>query len=104
MSCLYGTFQRLGDISNQILTVMLFFVMQNQENSKVDVISALCIDNNNKEVMSLFTSLFPGKTITELLDSQLGKMVGLALASVIGEVTGEPQGMLCMRCSFGAVA
>lgn len=69
--------------------------MQNRENAKIDVLSALYINNSNKEVMSLFTRLFPSKTIAGVLGSQLGNMVGIALTAIIEEATEEVRGMFC---------
>ena len=69
------------------------FIVQNRENAKIDVLSALYINNKNKEVMSLFTRLFPSKTVAEALSSQLGELVGMALTTIIEEATGEVRGM-----------
>ena len=57
--------------------------------TQVDVLSCLHLDGKNKDVMSLFTRLFPTKTTTEVLTSQFGEMVGMALTAVIGEISAE---------------
>ena len=67
-------------------------LFQNQETAQIDVLSALHIDISNKEVISLFTRLFPGKTTTEALGTQLGEMVGMALTSVISEIAEDTPG------------
>ena len=40
----------------------------------------------------MFSRLFPGKTTTEALGSQLGEMVGMALTSVISDIVEETPG------------
>ena len=67
-------------------TIGLNSLFQTHENAQIDVLSALHIDINNKEVISLFTRLFPGNTTTEALNTKLGEMVGMALTSVISDI------------------
>eukprot|EP00795_Rhopilema_esculentum_P010263 gene10263-18957_t len=62
------------------------YMLETHENAQIDVLSALHIDINNKEVISLFTRLFPGNTTTEALNTRLGEMVGIALTSVISDI------------------
>jgi len=65
------------------------YMLKNQEDAKIDVLSALCLDSNNKEVMSLFARIFPGKLVAEVLTTQLGEAVKMALTAVIADVAGE---------------
>ena len=43
--------------------------------------------------MSLFARIFPGKSVADVLTTQLGEAVEMALTAVIEDVAGEARGM-----------
>ncbi|XP_042193369.1 tetratricopeptide repeat protein 16 [Callorhinchus milii] len=47
--------------------------MEHLQQSQEDVVTALLLDSQHKEVMPLVTQLFPGKSVDEILASELGE-------------------------------
>eukprot|EP00794_Sanderia_malayensis_P016026 gene16027-17646_t len=81
---LYGAFIKFIDA--YIRTFIYLKRSRKSEDAQVDVLSALHLNNNNKEVISLFTRLFPGNATSEALNSEFGEVVGAALTSVISNI------------------
>lgn len=58
-------------------------ICQKISEAQVDIISALHLNHDNKEMLSMFARLFPGKEVREVLASEYGALVCEALHSVI---------------------
>ena len=62
------------------------YMGENLVEAQVDIISALYLERSNKEVASMFSRLFPGKSIGEVLNGEFGSLVVNALTSVLDEM------------------
>ena len=63
-----------------------FFVLQDLDSAQVDAISALHLQKDNKEVVTIFARLFPGKSTGDIIQTPFSIMIGEALQSVIREI------------------
>ena len=66
------------------------------------MISALHLDQGNKECLALFARLYPGKSVHEILESQYGLLVIEALESVIDECKKDSRRGVCICFPAGA--
>lgn len=52
--------------------VCLFSFFQDSDGSRQDVLVSLYLDPENKEIVSIFSRLFPGRAITDVMKSHMG--------------------------------
>jgi len=54
------------------LFVFLFTFFQDLDGARHDVLVSLYLDPENKEIVSIFSRLFPGRSITDVMKSHMG--------------------------------
>ena len=64
------------------------FPPQDHEGARSDVLISLYLDPNNNEVISIFSRLFPGRTINDVMNSHLGTAAAREVEATLRETFG----------------
>ncbi|KAK3704669.1 hypothetical protein QZH41_006745 [Actinostola sp. cb2023] len=62
--------------------------LSDSDGAREDILKCLYLNPNNKEVLSIFSRLFPGRTVNEIINGKLGRSAGRAVEAHIRDTLG----------------
>lgn len=68
-----------------------FFLLQDMDGARHDVLVSLYLDPENKEIVSIFSRLFPGRAITDVMKSHMGMAAARQAEASIRETSSYQQ-------------
>ena len=71
--------------------IITFFLLQEMDGARHDVLVSLYLGPENKEIVSIFSRLFPGRAITDVMKSHMGMAAARQAEASIREASSYQQ-------------